>query len=83
MDSFKIRYATANDSDSLANLARETFWDAYHTESKLEREHLPKYIESAFSLEQIRSELEQESTNFLIVERNIRRYGAKIKGKFG
>ncbi len=52
----------------IASLARETFWDAYQTESQLEQKHIRSYIDTAFSHEVIREDFADENIIYLVAE---------------
>ncbi len=52
----------------LSELARKTFWDAFHSNPKNAAEDMAEYMRTAFNVEQIRSELADAKTIFLIAE---------------
>ncbi len=52
----------------IASLARETFWDAYKTESQLEQKHIRSYMDTAFSDDAIRRNLADEKKIYLVAE---------------
>ena len=80
MSRLTIRYADTDDSSALSGLSKETFWDAYKTESRLENQHITEYMETAFSVEQIRSELDHDNTLFLLADDKTVRAGyAKLE----
>jgi GNAT superfamily N-acetyltransferase len=68
MSEIKIREATIEDAEPLTDLAYKTFWDAFHDHPKNAPEDLADYMAKAFSLEQIRSELSDKNSIFLIAE---------------
>jgi ribosomal protein S18 acetylase RimI-like enzyme len=71
----KIRYATSEDAELLAKIGAETFWDAYHTDSHLERTFIKTHIASTFTPEQMGSELGRENIIYLIAENDIEEVG--------
>ena len=68
MGKTNIRFALVDDAKMLADLARETFWDAYNTESKLERRHIKAYMEKSFTREILENELIDKNLRYLIAE---------------
>ncbi len=75
-----IRKATTDDAQMLSELAAMTFWDAYRGESKLENQYLKAYIDSAFNLGQIETEIKEKTTIFLLSENQNGQIGyAKLK----
>jgi GNAT superfamily N-acetyltransferase len=68
MSGIKIRKATVEDAEMLAGLAYKTFWDAFHDHPKNAPEDLADYMAKAFNLEQIRREISDENSIFLIAE---------------
>lgn len=68
MSEIKIRKATIEDAEMLTPLAYKTFWDAFHDHPKNAPEDLADYMSKAFSLEQIRRELADGNSIFLIAE---------------
>lgn len=71
----KIRYATIEDAEMLAGIGAETFWDAYHTDSHLEQGFIKSHIASTFTVDKMRSELEQENIIYLIAENGTEEVG--------
>ena len=69
MTELKIRKALETETEMLSDLAQRSFWETYRTESKLENKYLRKYISSAFSSEQIRSDLDNKNTIYFVAER--------------
>ena len=63
-----IRQADPDDAEMLADLSYKTFWDAFHDHPKNAPEDLADYMRKAFSLEQIRRELAEENSIFLVAE---------------
>ena len=68
MEEINFRYATIEDALMLSKLGAETFWDAYQTESCLEKKHIKAYIAGAFDLKTIKAEIADRNTLFLIAE---------------
>ena len=64
----KIRKATIEDAEMLARLAYKTFWDAFHEHPKNAPEDLADYMAKAFNREQVRREISDENSIFLIAE---------------
>jgi len=64
----KIRYAKTEDAKILGELGAETFWDAYRTESNLEKQHIKAYITQAFSQKTIEQEIIDDNILFLLAE---------------
>ena len=64
----KIRKATIEDAEMLARLAYKTFWDAFHDHPKNAPEDLADYMAKAFNREQVRREISDENSIFLIAE---------------
>lgn len=63
-----IRRADVSDAEMLAELSRTTFWDAFHQNPKNAPEDMADYMQTAFNVEQIKSELADAKTIFLIAE---------------
>jgi ribosomal protein S18 acetylase RimI-like enzyme len=68
MSEIKIRRATAEDAEMLAELSWKTFYDAFHAHPKNAPEDLADYMEKAFNRETVRAELLEENSIFLIAE---------------
>lgn len=68
MSEIKIRQASIEDAEMLTDLSYETFWDAFHAHPKNAPDDLADYMQKAFNLEQIRRELLEENSIFLIAE---------------
>jgi len=66
--SIEIRQATVEDAEMLTHLSYKTFWDAFHDHPKNAPEDLADYMQEAFNLEKIRTELSEENTIFLVAE---------------
>lgn len=64
----EIRQATKEDAEMLKNLCYQTFWDAFHEHPKNSPEDMADYMATAFSLEQIKTELADTQNIFLIAE---------------
>lgn len=64
----EIRQATPDDAQPLTDLAYTTFWDAFAHHPKNAPEDLNHYMRQAFNLEQIKAELADENSVFLIAE---------------
>ena len=67
-DQIKIRKATPADAKPLTDLAYTTFWDAFAHHPKNAPEDLNHYMRQAFNLEQIKAELANDNSVFLIAE---------------
>jgi GNAT superfamily N-acetyltransferase len=68
MAEIKIRQATSEDAELLADLAYTTFWDAFHDHPKNAPHDLDAYMQRAFSVEQMRSEIADANSVFFIAE---------------
>ena len=68
MDEVIVRRAFADEAEMLASLTRQTFWEAYGGESKLEDRHIKAYMDLAFSVGILRDELGRENTIYLVAE---------------
>ncbi len=68
MAEIKVRQAVPEDAERLTDLAYTTFWDAFHDHPKNAPHDLAAYMQKAFSVEQIRSELEDPNSLFLVAE---------------
>ncbi len=66
--SILIRKALLNETQTLADLAYKTFWDAFHDHPANAPDDLAAYMGEAFSEEQISRELADERNIFLIAE---------------
>lgn len=66
----KIRYATAEDAELLANLGRETFHDGFAGNPLMPQEDLRIYLDSAFTVSQLTAELNDANTIFLLADIN-------------
>jgi diamine N-acetyltransferase len=63
-----IREATAADAAPLTDLAFTTFWDAFAGHPRNARHDLDAYMQKAFNVEQIKSELADPKSIFLLAE---------------
>lgn len=63
-----IRQATIEDAEMLARLAYKTFWDAFHAHPKNAPDDLADYMAKAFNPEQIKQEISDKNSIFLIAE---------------
>jgi len=63
-----IRYGAIEDAEMLTELAWQTFWDAFHDDPENAPEDLADYMNSAFNVGQIGSELADENAIFLVAE---------------
>lgn len=63
-----IRKCGSLDLETVAELARVTFWDAFHEHPKNAPDDLAAYMAAAFSREQIERELNGENNIFLLAE---------------
>lgn len=68
LTTIKIRFATAEDAELLAKLGRETFRDAFAGNPLMPQDDLRIYLDSAFTVSQITSELNNAKTIFLLAE---------------
>ena len=68
MPDIKIVRATINDAEELTELAAGTYWDTFHDHPKNDPKDFAEYMENAFSLEQIKGELKNENSVFLIAK---------------
>lgn len=63
-----IRFATLDDAELLAKLGRETFHDAFAGNPLMPQNDLQIYLDSAFTVSNIASELTDAKTIFLLAE---------------
>lgn len=63
-----IRFARQEDAEMLAELGRETFYDAFVSNPLMPRADLELYLKDAFSVSQITGELNDPQATFLLVE---------------
>jgi GNAT superfamily N-acetyltransferase len=68
MSEINIHKATVEDAEMLTDLAYKTFRDAFHDHPKNAPEDLADYMQKAFNLEQVRSELADKNSIFLVAE---------------
>jgi hypothetical protein len=68
MSDILIRPATPDDAEPLTDLAYTTFWDAFAAHPKNAPDDLADYMQTAFNLEQIGRELDDEKSIFLLAE---------------
>ncbi|HEY2865479.1 MAG TPA: GNAT family N-acetyltransferase [Pyrinomonadaceae bacterium] len=68
MAEIKIRQAVAEDAELLTDLAYTTFWDAFHDHPQNAPHDLEAYMQTAFCVDQIRSELQDANSVFLLAE---------------
>ncbi len=68
MSEIKIRKATPEDAEMLTELSYKTFWDAFHEHPKNAPDDLADYMAKAFNFEQIKSEIEDDKSIFLVAE---------------
>lgn len=66
--SVKIRQATIADAELLSEIARQSFNEAFADNPKNHPEDMKAYMDEAFSLETISSELVEKDTIYLIAE---------------
>ncbi len=64
----RIRRGDAKDAAALSKLARETFWDAFHTHPANRPEDMAAYMAQAFSEDQIYHELRDQNNIFFLAE---------------
>lgn len=81
-ENITIRQASPDDAAMLRDLAYTTFWDAFHDHPENAPDDLAAYMEQAFSLEQVETELTDPTNIFLIAEIDNRAagYARLIKG---
>lgn len=65
-DTFKISLLTPSDASELSDLAKTTFWDAFHHHPKNDPQDMAAYMEKAFNAEQMSLELADSSNIFVI-----------------
>ena len=63
-----ISRATIDDAETLTELARVTFWDAFHEHPKNAPEDMAAYMAEAFSEETVAAELADPKNIFLLAE---------------
>jgi len=63
-----IRFASSADAEMLAELSFSTFWDAFHEHPKNAPEDMDAYMSEAFTVGQIRRELENPGAVFLVAD---------------
>ncbi|NNE67762.1 MAG: GNAT family N-acetyltransferase [Pyrinomonadaceae bacterium] len=71
----EISIATSEQTEQLALFGSETFWQAYRSESKLEAKYIRAYMAKAFSVQQIKSEIEDEHIEFLLATQDSKLIG--------
>lgn len=64
----KIRQAAIEDAEMLTELAYQTFWDAFHEHPANAPDDFADYMAKAFGFEQIKSEIADKTSIFLIAE---------------
>ena len=64
----KMRYATVEDAEMLADLSRRTFYDAFYDHPKNAPEDTDAFMETAFNVPQTRKDLADEKLIFIIAE---------------
>ena len=68
MEEVRIRHATVEDAETLADLSWRTFYDAFHDHPKNAPEDLKAYMDEFFNAAQLKKELSDENAIFLIAE---------------
>lgn len=68
MAEISIRHASVGDAKLLTELSYTTFWDAFADHPKNAPDDLARYMQQAFSLEQITDEIADPQAIFLIAE---------------
>jgi len=68
MPEILIRQGNVDDAEMLADLSYKTFWDAFADHPKNAPHDLAQYMEKAFNVEQLATELKDEKSIFLIAE---------------
>ena len=63
-----IRKANSDDAEMLTELGYKTYWDTFHAHPENDPEDFADYMEKAFNLDQIRTELADENSTFLVAE---------------
>ncbi len=78
----KIRYGKFEDAETLAKVGAETFWDAYHTDSHLEKQFIRNHIDKTFTREMIEKDFSDENIIYLIAENDteVIGYARLLKG---
>ena len=64
----KTRRAAVEDAALLAELSRQTFWDAFCDHPKNAPEDMAEYMKAAFSVGQIENEIAEENSIFFIAD---------------
>jgi len=67
MTDILIRTATSKDIPLLAQIGKQTFYDAFKDNNE-SQENFEKYVREAFTEDKIRSEFEKSTTQFLLAE---------------
>jgi diamine N-acetyltransferase len=67
-ETLKIRFAAPQDAEALASIAWKSFYDAFADHPKNAPDDLKSYMDGAFSVEAIASELADKDTFYLIAE---------------
>lgn len=76
----KIRKATIADAEILAKIAWKSFYDTFHDHPKNAPEDLQTYMDEAFTLEAMATELREKDSIFLVAEIENKMVGyAKLK----
>jgi ribosomal protein S18 acetylase RimI-like enzyme len=70
MSEILIRQAKIEDAEAVTQLARQTFWDAFHAHPKNAPQDTAAYMAEAFSIERITEQLSDPDNIFLIAEIN-------------
>lgn len=80
IETLNIRFATAEDAETLAEIAWKSFYDAFAEHPKNAPEDMKSYMEEAFSVSAIKEDLAQEDTIYFVTELDEKIIGyAKLK----
>lgn len=63
-----IGFATENDAELIAKLGKETFYDAFVGNPLMPQDDLKTYVDTAFTVSQIASELKDSQNIFLLAQ---------------
>ncbi|MGI8950316.1 MAG: GNAT family N-acetyltransferase [Chitinophagaceae bacterium] len=64
----KIRYANFADAETICDIAARTFYNTYAVYNS--QEDMQQYMQESFSIQQIKSELEDAQSKFLLITEN-------------
>lgn len=66
MPEMEFTHGETKDARLLAELGRLTFWDTYSSNKNVNIKKVRTYMDTAFTVEQLRKELRDENTRFLL-----------------